>query len=208
MTKREEFQQHLKPGDWIQPFAIVDDIVHLYYERYDDEVRYDKTHQVGDYKYSMVVFRQFCYPDGRIKRNTPECERLSFVWPPKKQELKVVEKVKKLNPVKFEQWLQKKKAPSSYHFFEYHVEHGTAAEVKNQILALFESMDGSFTFSDWLEKGQAVDLGINLLDFMPYGYCARRPNISFELFYDYGEMRGKEILFTGLRFINLFEIES
>ena len=208
MTKREEYQHNLKPGDWIEACSIVDAIVPIYYERFDDEVRYDQTRQVGDPKGVFVVFRQFCYPDGRIKRSTPCCEPLSFVWPPTKAEMRLIEKVKAQNPGKFEQWLKKMRYPSDYKYFEYQVVKGTPQEAKERIEALFYSMEGNFTFEQWVEKGQAFDLGINLLDYMHYGNHACSPSISFDLTYSFGDIKGKEVHFNGLRFINLFEAED
>lgn len=178
MTRRELFQQSLKEGDWISGYCKVDAVILYYYEIFDDEVRYTKTHNKGDYKNSIVVYRQFCYEDGRLKRNTPKYVRLSYIWPPTKKELKVVEKAIAQHPDKYSLWLKHKIMPKGYQHFAYHIKQGTVEEVKEKIITLIEQLPERFTFSEWIGKGNNMDLGIDLLDFMPCGYFPNQPSIS------------------------------
>lgn len=91
--------------------------------------------------------------------------RLSYIWPPTKKELKVVEKAIAQHPDKYSLWLKHKIMPKEYQHFAYHIKQGTVEEVKEKIITLIEQLPERFTFSEWIEKGNNMDLGIDLLDF-------------------------------------------
>jgi len=203
--KNEEFDNGIK---LCEDFVQVECLHDLYYEPYDIEVL-NGDNQEGDYKNTLITFRNFCDAKGKIKTaGTPHTAFLGVdtLSPLTPQEQSFIETLIANNKSKYEQWQTKRRAKKEELYIIGTVPQGTAKKTLPLVKKAIKKLPIPFTFTDLVSfiKSRNIDI----ICYADSDMANEEDYISFTLTYRFGEQRGKEILFSKVSQLDYTEREE
>ncbi len=198
--------KNIEIGEWFCAWlgiAIAERIHVFYYEEYNN---IPEGKEVGDYKFSVVEYKQFCDYHGKPTRRNrfKECN-IEYCDPLDKEWEQVLNNSIKNHPKEYESFKKFLKEPKHTYgdiMVFYEVPEDKKLQVAQDMERIQESLPEKFTFEDFIKKGEEFQCPINLKKpHFEYLMCAPI-YLRIMMGYTYGDFAGKRVLFD--RFVYKF----